>query len=93
MKHFTFHVKKIWFDKIWDGEKIVEYREIKPYWASVFLRYGQKFNATFAYKYSSKGKMIDVKVYKVDVGRCPYKCWNDKYFRVHFKVVRKKTIK
>lgn len=28
----TLHLKKKWFDMIWDGEKKEEYREIKPYW-------------------------------------------------------------
>ena len=28
----TFNLKKEWFDKIKNGEKTHEYREVKPYW-------------------------------------------------------------
>jgi len=27
-----FNLKKVWFDKIKNGEKTHEYREVKPYW-------------------------------------------------------------
>ena len=37
MKTLFLTVKKEWFDKIVSGEKIVEYREAKPYWISRLL--------------------------------------------------------
>ena len=27
-----FHLKKEWYEKIKSGEKMIEYREVKPYW-------------------------------------------------------------
>ena len=34
----TFPLKKEWFDKIKSGEKTIEYREVKPYWANRFAK-------------------------------------------------------
>lgn len=33
----VFNLKKQWFDKIKNGEKTHEYREIKPYWTKRFV--------------------------------------------------------
>lgn len=33
----TFNLKKEWFEKIKNGEKTHEYREIKPYWTTRFI--------------------------------------------------------
>ena len=33
-----FNLKKKWFDKIKSGEKIHEYREVKPYWTKRFCK-------------------------------------------------------
>lgn len=30
----TFSLKKEWYEKIKSGEKTIEYREVKPYWAN-----------------------------------------------------------
>lgn len=42
-KVLTLSVKKEWFDKIVSGEKMEEYREIKPYWVARFYydRFGK----------------------------------------------------
>lgn len=34
----TFPLKRQWYDKIKSGEKTIEYREVKPYWASRFAK-------------------------------------------------------
>ena len=34
MKNLKIVIKKEWFDKIKSGEKIIEYREKKPFWDS-----------------------------------------------------------
>lgn len=36
-----FHLKKEWFKKIKNGEKTIEYREVKPYWN---LRINKEFH-------------------------------------------------
>lgn len=33
-----FILKKCWYEKIASGEKTIEYREVKPYWASRFAK-------------------------------------------------------
>lgn len=34
----TFNLKKEWFEKIKSGEKTHEYREVKDYWANIFVK-------------------------------------------------------
>ena len=34
----TLPIQKQWFDEILAGTKTIEYREIKPYWTSRFLK-------------------------------------------------------
>jgi len=36
-------IKRKWFDMILSGKKKEEYREIKPYYASRFSKYGKEF--------------------------------------------------
>jgi len=38
MKTLTLPIKKKWFDMILSGEKLEEYREIKPYYIRILLR-------------------------------------------------------
>lgn len=35
----TFNLKKEWFEKIKNGEKVIEYREYKPYWRERLEKY------------------------------------------------------
>lgn len=54
----TFNLKKEWFEKIKNGEKTHEYREIKPYWqkriSKKTLIYGTNFKIKFVKGYSNK---------------------------------------
>ena len=34
----TLPIKRQWFDEILSGTKTIEYREIKPYWTSRFMK-------------------------------------------------------
>lgn len=52
----TFNVKKKWFDKIKNGEKTHEYREVKDYWTDKFVK--EFFNI------DKKKKPYDFKIYK-----------------------------
>ena len=40
----TFNLKKQWYDKILRGEKTIEYREVKPYWAKRIKKEWEKYN-------------------------------------------------
>ena len=102
-KRIVFNLKREWYDKIASGEKTVEYREIKVYWAkrlwvfpgppNAVLNYeealispkdGTDWLAVFRLGYSRKYPDIVRRITKIDIWPCPYKGWNDNYFRVHF---------
>lgn len=36
-----FPLKKSWYEKIKNGEKTIEYREVKPYWRKRLIKYFQ----------------------------------------------------
>ena len=38
-----FSLKKKWYEKIKSGEKTVEYREVKPYWANRIFNYKYRY--------------------------------------------------
>lgn len=52
----TFNLKKKWFDKIKNGEKTHEYREVKRYWNDRFVK--EFFNI------DKKKKPYDFEIYK-----------------------------
>lgn len=63
--HLT--LKKQWFDMIASGEKIEEYREIKPYWHNRL--FGKKFDAIhFRNGYSKGSPSMMVELYGVTTG-------------------------
>lgn len=55
-------LKKKWFDMILSGEKLEEYREIKPYWEKRFLNYfGKHYDYTkdkFTIVWNTQEKVI-----------------------------------
>lgn len=83
------NMKRKWFAKIWNGEKDVEYREVKPYWQK---RIGEwvgkrgKF-VCVVLGYRRETAMMLLQVDKVDVGDCPHEGFDGVYFRLHFQVV------
>ena len=84
-------LKRKWFAKIWNGEKNIEYREVKPYWTrrigSWPIEREVKF-VMFQIGYAKDGPRLLVQVSKVDVGECPYEGWDGVYYRIHFEIVQ-----
>ena len=46
----TFILKKEWYDKIKNGEKTIEYREVKPYWDRRICKYKNWYSQFIAPK-------------------------------------------
>lgn len=87
-------LKRVWFARIWNGEKNVEYREKKPYWDKRIRNWmrdepGMKHGVVFQIGYSNSGPRMFADVYKVDVGKCPYDGWDGEFYRIHFGNVRR----
>lgn len=84
-------LKRIWFAKIWNGEKKVEYREVKPYWARRIGKWvcdnTPRF-ILFKIGYTKDGLRLLVQTSGVDIGSCPYTGWNGDYYRIHFEIVQ-----
>ena len=84
-------MKRVWFAKIWNGEKTIEYREKKPYWTR---RIGEwvgneplvKF-VEMRLGYRGNIPVILIQVNSVDVGKCPYEGWTGDYYRMHFELL------
>ena len=49
-KMLTFILKKKWYDKIKNGEKTIEYREVKPYWDRRICKYKNWYSQFIAPK-------------------------------------------
>ena len=85
------NMKREWFVRVWNGEKTVEYREVKPHW---MVRIGHWVGKTPLVKfvemrigYLKDGPVLLLQVYRVDIGKCPHECWDGEYFRLHFGLV------
>ena len=46
-----FTLKKEWYEKIKNGEKTIEYREVKPYWEKRILPFFSPSTMFMVYKY------------------------------------------
>ena len=46
----TFNLKKEWYEKIRNGEKTIEYREVKPYWEKRICKYKNWYSQFIAPK-------------------------------------------
>jgi len=87
-------LKRIWFAKIWNGEKDVEYRQKKPYWDKRIGSWVRNKNdeihtILFQIGYANSGPRMLVDVYETDVGPCPYEGWGGRFYRLHFRNVRR----
>lgn len=86
------NMKRVWFAKIWNGEKTIEYREKKPYWKKRIGGWAGGFEPIFKFVemrlgYKGDGPVLLIQVNSVDVGKCPYEGWTGDYYRLHFDVV------
>ena len=84
----TLNMKREWFEKVWNGEKTVEYREVKPYWTRRIGSWvGDRARfVQMVLGYRRNTPAILLQVDKVDVGPCPYPAWNGTYYRLHFTI-------
>ena len=61
-----FPLKKEWYEKIKNGEKTVEYREVKDYWTTrlnstiYFLKQGKERHCFFQFGYNPKTRLSAV---------------------------------
>jgi len=87
------NMKRDWFAKVWNGEKKVGYREVKPHW---MVRIGSWVGkdplvrfVEMRIGYMKDGPVMLLQVHRADIGKCPYEGWNGEYFRLHFEVMGK----
>lgn len=59
-------IKKVWFDKIANGEKNIEYREFKEYYHNKFKK--QYDTILLQNGYSKKSPRLQAKIIKIDIG-------------------------
>lgn len=84
------NMKREWLAKVWNGEKIVEYREKKPYWDKRLANWvGDRCGrfVLMVWGYRKKTPAVLLQVNRVDIGPCPYKGWGGEYYRLHFGIV------
>lgn len=83
------NMKREWFARIWNGDKTVEYREVKPYWTRRIGNWVGKETRFIEMRlgYLKNGPVMLLQVGHTDIGPCPYDGWNGDYYRIHFVVV------
>lgn len=87
----TLPLKREWFAAIWNGEKTVEYREVKPFWIKRIGEWSNDWRGKFIMfqmGYLANGPRMLVQVTGFDVGPCPYAGWDGEYYRIKFEVVQ-----
>ena len=82
--------KRNWFAKIWNGEKTVEYRAVKPKYAKLSKWVGDTPGVFFVFYIGmmASGPRLLVQVKKIDIGKCPLEGFDGDYYRIHFDVVQ-----
>ena len=84
------NMKREWLAKVWNGEKLVEYREKKPYWDKRLANWvGDRCGrfVLMVWGYRKKTPAVLLQVNRVDIGPCPYNGWVGEYYRLHFGIV------
>lgn len=84
------NMKREWLAKVWNGEKIVEYREKKPYWDKRLANWvGDRCGrfVLMVWGYRKKTPAVLLQVNRVDIGPCPYNGWVGEYYRLHLGIV------
>lgn len=96
MKRIIFNLKWPWYCQIANGEKLIEYRQVKPYWHSRLIKGIRNFTGELIPKdwyaifrlgyYGHNCAYPDIvrRIVKIDIGTCPYDGWDGEYFRIHF---------
>lgn len=82
-------MKRCWLARIWNGEKTVEYRQVKPYWqrriGGWVGKRGKFVEMRLGYGRNTPAMLLQVD--RIDIGPCPYEGWDGQYYRLHFAVV------
>lgn len=84
-------LKRMWFAKIWNGEKRTEYRAVKPYWTKrigAWIDDNTPRFIMFQIGYAKDGLRLLVQTTGVDVGPCPYQGWRGDFYRLKFKIIQ-----
>lgn len=87
----TLPLTRMWFAKIWNGEKRTEYREVKPYWTKrigAWVGDNTPRFIMFQIGYAKDGLRLLVQTTGVDVGACPYPGWDGDYYRLKFEIIQ-----
>lgn len=73
-------VNKKWFDQIFSGEKIEEYREVKPFWEK---RLSKEFsNIDFQLGYSKNAPRMIVEKKYIEIKKITHEHFNNKEIEV-----------
>lgn len=84
-------LKRMWFAKIWNGEKRTEYRAVKPYWTKRIGAWADDNTPRFIMfqiGYAKDGLRLLVQTAGVDIGPCPYPGWRGNFYRLRFEIIQ-----
>lgn len=92
-KVLTLTVNKQWFDMIVSGEKIEEYREIKPYWVNRFLKMLCKrfTHALFINGRRKDSPRIEKEIESISIGKPKKGLCPNEWLGTDFFVIKLKT--
>ena len=79
--HLMLHGK--WFDTVKDGNKRIEYRQIKSRWTKQIWEKRETLKSLVLHRGYTKN-IIRATITKIDIGPCPYRGWPGDYYRVWF---------
>ena len=87
---FSLSFKRYWFAKIWNGEKVVEYRKVTPKYKRLADWVGNdrpRF-MMFYIGMMPTGPRLLVQVSKIEIGPCPIKGFDGDHYIIHFEIVQ-----
>ena len=89
-----FPLKREWFEKIKNGEKTVEYREVKPYWDKrirnlyYFNNLPESNQCIFSLGYTKEKLIADIKTIQIMSGKKNDLQTSKNVYAIHFENVR-----
>ena len=87
---YCLSLKRRWFAKIWNGDKNVEYRAVKPKYKKLAQWVGNAHGVfmVFYIGMMSTGPRLLVQVSKIEIGKCPIEGFDGDYYAIHFEIVQ-----
>ena len=70
-----------WFNEIYEGRKLIEYRTLNSYWRKRIL---DKFFDRVIFHKGYTNEVVVAEISEVDIGECPYDGYDGKHIRIHF---------